>query len=186
MSCHTTCYAHIPSEAEKWAEEYKKIFLKVVSEIDTSDFSEEQKTFIKEVSETIKTMSSKDIPKYLDEKQSDFKYWDLLIGCISLDDDYGCFNVHDGKIYREVVPYFGSNPEIAKTWPFDKSYHDMFRIYDYDAEPCCSLEETLERCKEYKKDWNERADYGSNLLINNKELVYEFWEKYPDGMIIFG
>lgn len=95
-----------------------------------------------------------------------------MIGCVSLG-DYGLFEIHDGKIYRD--PYYLN---------LEHSYHDMFRIYDYEAQPCYSLEETLKRCKEYKVDWNLR-ECGS-YLVNNKKKIYDFWEKYPDSIIIFG
>ena len=87
--------------------------------------------------------------------------------------DYGNFEIHNGKIYRD------SHYLNSEDW-----YHDMFRIYDYRAQPCYSLEETLKRCEEYKVDWNLHEESG--YLVNNKKRVYDFWEKYPDSIIVFG
>lgn len=183
MGCHTWCYAHIPSEADKWAQEYKRIFKREAAKVETYNVSDEEKAFAKELSKIIENMPVKDIPKYLNEKKYDYKYYSLLFELIGIDYDYGLFNVYKGKIYREVTDYRGEDPDVMKNWPFQKSYHDIFRIYDYDAEPCFSLEETLKRCEEHNLDWNLRTEY--DYLINNKEELYEFWEKYPDGVIEF-
>lgn len=83
--------------------------------------------------------------------------------------EYGLFEIKDGKIYRETT---------TKNCGFDKSYHDIFRLYDYDAKPCHSIEETLDRCEEYKIDWNDPE--------NDLEKLKEFWQTYPDGIIEFG
>lgn len=174
MGCHTWTYVHIPSEANKWAQEYKDACIKLMKKIPTFDgITAEDIKLAKELEELVKNTSIEDIPKLLEEKQVDDRYYDLMIECVSIG-DYGLLEIHNGKIYRCL------NDLNTGDW-----YHDMFRIYDYDAQPCYSLEETLKRCEEYKLNWNLRNEWSGDL-VNNKKKVYEFWEKYPDGIIEFG
>lgn len=173
MGCHTWTYVHIPSEDDKWAQDYKDACIKEMEKVPTYDeITAEEIKLAKELEELVKNTPIKDIPKLLEEKQKDDRCYDLLIGCVSLG-DYGSLEVHNGKIYRDPHDL---NPE--------ESYHDIFRIYDYEAQSCYSLEEALQRCEEYKVDWNLCTNSG--FLINNKKLLYEFWEKYPDSIIEFG
>lgn len=173
MGCHTWTYVHIPTEADKWTQDYKDACIREMEEVATYEESTaEDIKLAKEMEELIKNTSVKDIPKLIEEKQKDYRYYDLLIGCVSLG-NYGLFEVHNGKIYRDPHDL---NPEYG--------YHDIFRIYDYDAQPCYSLEETLKRCKEHRVNWNLRAEKG--YLVNNKKLLYEFWERFPDSIIQFG
>ena len=173
MGCHTWTYVHIPSQADKWAQDYKDACIKEMEEVPTYDeITAEEIKLAKELEELVKNTPIKDIPKLLEENQKDDRCYDLLIGCVSLG-DYGSLEVHSGKIYRDPHDL---NPE--------EGYHDIFRIYDYEAQPCYSLEETLQRCEEYKVDWHLRTNSG--FLINNKKLLYEFWGKYPDSIIKFG
>lgn len=173
MGCHTWAYVHIPAEADKWAQDYKDACIKEMEEVTTYDGSTaEDIKLAKEMGELVKNTPAKDIPKLLEEKQKDDRYYDLLIGCVSLG-DYGLFEVYNGKIYRD-----------PHNLNLEHGYHDMFRIYDYEAQPCYSLEETLKRCEEYKVDWNLRE--CGNYLVNDKKEIYDFWEKYPDSIIVFG
>lgn len=175
MGCHTWTYVHIPAEADKWVQEYKDACIKEMEEIQTYDeITAEEIKLAKELEELVKNTPIKYIPKILEEKQEDDRCYDLLIGCVSLG-DHGSFKIRNGKIYRDPR---GLTREC--------SYHDIFRIRDYDAQPCYSLEETLSRCEEYKVNWNERNKYHPDDLVNDKKLLYEFWEKYPDGIIEFG
>lgn len=172
MGCHTWVYVHIPSEADKWAQDYKNAFIKAMKELPTYDgITAEDIKLSKELSELVKNTSIKDIPKLLAFSSKVDKCYDLMIEGMSF--DYGIFEIHNEKIYRCL------NDLGTEDW-----YHDMFRIYDYNAQPCYSLEETLKRCEEYKVDWNLRECNG--YLVNNKKRVYEFWEKYPDSIIVFG
>lgn len=172
MGCHTWTYVHIPTETDKWTQEYKDACIKEMERVQTYDeITAEDIKLAKELEELVENTSIKDIPKLLDEKQKDDRCYDLLIGCVSLG-DYGLFEVFNGKIYRDPRYLNG------------RGYHDIFRIYDYEAQPCYSLEETLKRCEEYKVNWNLRENDG--YLINDKKLLYEFWKKYPDSIIKFG
>lgn len=176
MGCHTWAYVHIPSEADKWAKEYKDACIKVMEEVSTYDGSTaEEIKLAKELEGLVKNTPVKDIPKFLEEKQKDDRCYNLLIECVEVSDDYGLFEIHNGKIYRD-----------PHNLGIEDGYHDIFRIYDYEAQPCYSLEETLKRCEEYKVDWDERSKYYPDVIVNDKKLLYEFWEKYPEGIIEFG
>lgn len=173
MGCHTWAYVHIPAEADKWAQDYKDAFIKVARKVPTYDeITAEDIKLAKELEELVKNTPIKDIPKLLGEKQGDDMCCDLMIGCVSLG-NYGLFVIHNGKIYRD--------PHDLN---LEHGYHDMFRIYDYEAPPCYSLEETLKRCEDYKVNWNFRECNG--YLVNDKKRIYEFWEKFPDSIIEFG
>ena len=175
MGCHTWVYVHIPEESDKWASEYKDACIKEMEEVPTYDeITAEEIKLANELEELVKNTPIKDIPKLLEEKQKDDKCSHLMIGCVSFG-DYGLFEIHNGKIYRDPH-HLG----------IGEGYHDIFRIHGYDAQPCYSLEETLKRCEEYKVDWNERSEYYPDVIVNDKKLLYEFWEKYPDSIIEFG
>lgn len=96
---------------------------------------------------------------------------------------YGSFIIHDGKIYRNTSHYRG--PGYGVDYVFEKRFHDIFRIHDYEAKNCYSLEETLKLCEEYNVDWDATYD-NSDVKKNDKERLIEFWETYPDSIIEFG
>ena len=77
------------------------------------------------------------------------------------------FLSHDGKLYIEACDgkALGIEP-----------MHDLFRIYNYDAEPCHSVKEVLQRCKENK------------VILTEEQLqeLNDWFEKYPDTIIDFG
>jgi hypothetical protein len=77
------------------------------------------------------------------------------------------FLSNDGKLYIDACDgeTFGIEP-----------MHDMFRIYNYDAEPCHSVEEVLQRCKE------------NNVELTKEQLkeLNDWFGKYPDTIITFG
>lgn len=77
------------------------------------------------------------------------------------------FLSHDGKLYIDACDgkALGIEP-----------MHDLFRIYNYDAEPCHSVEEVLQRCKENK------------VILTEEQLqeLNNWFEKYPDTIIDFG
>lgn len=54
--------------------------------------------------------------------------------------------------------------------------HDIFRIGGYPDDQLLSYEETIVFCKLKKVQ----------LFRNKKRQLQDFWNKYPDGMIIFG
>jgi hypothetical protein len=73
----------------------------------------------------------------------------------------------DGKLYIEADSRNGFGIETM---------HDMFRIHNYEAEPCNSVEEVLQRCKENDVELTEEQ---------LKELN-DWFSKYPDTIITFG
>lgn len=77
------------------------------------------------------------------------------------------FLSHDGKLYIEACD--------GKTLGIEPM-HDMFRIYNYAAEPCHSIEEVLQRCEEN----NVKLTKEQSKELNN------WFSKYPDTIITFG
>ena len=79
--------------------------------------------------------------------------------------DHLYFLSFDGKLYIEADNVFGIEP-----------MHDMFRIYNYEAEPCNSVDEVLQRCKE------------NNVELTEEQLkeLNDWFSKYPDTIITFG
>lgn len=84
----------------------------------------------------------------------------------------------------EILVTIGG-PEYGVDYVFEKRFHDIFRIHDYEANPCYSLEETLKLCDKYNVDWDKMYE-KTDIKMNNKDLLIEFWETYPDGIIEFG
>lgn len=79
--------------------------------------------------------------------------------------DHLYFLSFDGKLYIEADNVFAIEP-----------MHDMFRIYNYEAEPCNSVEEVLQRCKE------------NDVELTEEQLkkLNDWFSKYPDTIIAFG
>ena len=73
----------------------------------------------------------------------------------------------DGKLYIEADSKSGFGIETM---------HDMFHIYNYEAEPCHSVDEVLQRCKE------------NNVELTEEQLkeLNNWFSKYPDTIIEFG
>lgn len=65
----------------------------------------------------------------------------------------------------------------------DGSHYIKFLINGNDWRTSKCFDQ-LKRCEEYKVDWNLHEESG--YLVNNKKRVYDFWEKYPDSIIVFG
>ena len=78
--------------------------------------------------------------------------------------DHLYFLSFDGKLYIEANNVFGIEP-----------MHDMFRIHNYEAEPCNSVDEVLQRCKENNVELTEEQSKELNNWFN----------KYPDTIITF-
>lgn len=79
MACHTWCYAHIPSEANKWAQEYKTVFKKEMEKISRlSNISDEQRVEMNELLKTVESLPLEEIPKFLDERQTTMQDYSLL------------------------------------------------------------------------------------------------------------
>lgn len=104
------------------------------------------------------------------------------LGCIG-SNHYGLYKIRDNKIYRNCTHYKG--PGYRENSLFDQPFHDIFRIYDYEAKSCYSLDETLERCKEYNVDWDEVYE-NTDVKKNDLDMLHDFWKMYPESIIEFG
>lgn len=64
-------------------------------------------------------------------------------------------------------------------------FHDMFRVSGYPKDILFSYQESLDFISKYENQYNTKIkiDYYNE---NDKNLLREFWEKYPEGIIFFG
>ena len=112
---------------------------------------------------------------YLDSPK-DFENWwktgeDLVDTYVFF--ELGDIIVKDGKIYKETYRLV-ENDEIDNTLG---GIHDgVIRIQNYDAEPCYSAQDVLDRAKEE----------GVILSPADINQIKEWYEKYPDTIIEFG
>ena len=60
----------------------------------------------------------------------------------------------------------------------DTGFHDVFRKYGYPDDKLFSLDETL--------SYINNPENNCEIYENTIERLKEFWNKYPDGMIMFG
>ena len=111
---------------------------------------------------------------YLDSPK-DFENWwktgeDLVDTYIFF--ELGDIIVKDGKIYKETSHL--DKGEIDDTLG---GIHDgVIRIQNYDAEPCYSAQDVLDRAKEE----------GIELSLADINQIKKWYEKYPDTIIEFG
>lgn len=77
--------------------------------------------------------------------------------------------VVNGKVYIDCT-----NEALTKKYGVDLM-HDMFRIHDYSANSCSSVEDVLNRC----------AAHNVILSQQEREGVVLWFEKYPDTIIRF-
>lgn len=66
----------------------------------------------------------------------------------------------------------------GKGFYMETDFHDTFRKYGYPENRLFSLQETLDYINNPKND--------CTIYENTIEILEEFWNKYPDGMIEFG
>ena len=60
----------------------------------------------------------------------------------------------------------------------DTGFHDVFRRHGYPDDKLFSLQETL--------DYINNPENNCIVYENTVERLEEFWNKYPEGMIMFG
>ena len=69
----------------------------------------------------------------------------------------------------------------GKTYDFVDDFHNVFKAYPANDElELFSLQETLDFIK------SENIYKGRPIPDSVVQLLTEFWDKYPDGMIDFG
>ena len=84
---------------------------------------------------------------------------------------YGLYIIHNNKIYREM---FSSYPNGKPVFP--DGLHDLFRIYDYEANACFNIDDCYTCLK----------DHNVTLSNSQDKDLKSFWNKYPDSIICFG
>jgi hypothetical protein len=72
-------------------------------------------------------------------------------------------------------------------YDYADDFHDLFRINDYPTIELHSLEETMAFIdkRQRARDLDKKIHF-LDPKEETFELLKEFWEKHPDGMINFG
>lgn len=104
---------------------------------------------------------------------------ECLEKCNSLDDvvkllpDY--LDNEDGLEYKEGKVYIEACSEAADKY-LSRRMHDLFRIHNYEAKNCYSVEDCIQRCVE------------NNVTLTDEELkeLKEWYKEYPNTLIEFG
>ena len=189
MGCHTWFYVCLPDKQEKWLNEWKKNKIKTVDRHikSVNNLSALQiKNRIKELSNlypniiterfTIEQYKETVLKGDLKVKKMFDENLDILHimkNCDQVDTccTYGLYIIHDNKIYREM---FASYPNGKPVFP--DGLHDLFRIYDYEANACFNIDDCYTCLKEH------------NVTLSNSQDrdLKSFWNKYPDSIICFG
>ena len=189
MGCHTWFYVCQEDKQKEWANEWRALKLnelnKYIDHINKLSPSEVRKR-LKEWDEqnpesgiknfTIEQFKEACLQESLETKKMfddnlDTVY--IMGHCEQIDTvfNYGLYRILDNKIYREMGSEH-SNGSLV----FTNSFHDLFRIYDYDAEDCYSIDDCYSRC----------AKHNVILTREQNEKLKRFWNTYPDSIICFG
>ena len=148
-------------------------------EADEYDIDGNIKLFSCNTWEEFKQIMIEDTEKALKQAETLHTLQDLLTPETErLIDSYSLFlpfEIKEEKIYVDA----GSNniddfPELVEE--IDPIV-DVFRIGEYDAEPCHTLEECEETCKKYN---------NKPLTSEQREILRKHFEKYPDTIVEFG
>lgn len=98
--------------------------------------------------------------------------------------NFGLCVIKDNKIYRDTTHRMGKWVNENYIFGKNNALHDLFRCYDYELKPCYSLEETYQRIEEYN---STRTEENKCVLDEEqKAILADFWQKFPDGIIEFG
>lgn len=189
MGCHTWFYVYQKEKQQEWADEWRAFKLKAlnkyISHIKKLNSSEVRKR----LNEWGRQYPNSGVENFtveqfkeacLQEPLQTKKMFDdnldtvhIMGNCEQIDTvcDYGLYMIHDGKIYREMGAHHTDGTNV-----FPESIGDLFRIYDYEAEDCYSIDDCYLRCAEHDVILTDEQD---------AELKW-FWKTYPDSIVVFG
>lgn len=189
MGCHTWFYVCLSDKQGKWLDEWKRIKIRAVNRHikSVNNLSTLQlKNRIKEwaniypdiiterftVEQYKKTVLKEDLKvKKMFDDNLDILH--IMKNCNQVDTCciYGLYMIHDNKIYREMNASYPNGKPVFTDW-----FHDLFRIYDYEANNCFNIDDCYLRLAEH------------NVVITDKqdEKLKRFWNTYPDSIICFG
>ncbi len=157
MGCHTWFYKKSSLTLEQAKEKLIKRQQKIIDEYKNMKFIDYAKLLV-------------DFPYMYDSKERLIELYQRRIKRIqnpNIKEETIYFHLDEGD-YIEGKGYYT-----------DAGFHDLFRIGGYPEVCLFSLDQTLEYIKIYEKKYNCKIDVMMDLL-------QEFWNKYPDGMINFG
>ena len=192
MGCHTWFrneWKYIPKKdikflIKKYDEDYKYRYIK-------NQTFDEYRKFNQEYYDDCIQANDIDMAKYLRNKINSKTQWKK-----ECKDDALYKRIHRRKISRhELIRILR---KLDWVYYPDKYYdvpgwHDNFRIHDYDAEPWYSLEDFekyIEQNPDIKVTYNkvkgDKFVEMPNGIEYAKNIVREFFEKYPHGQIELG
>ena len=189
MGCHTWFYVCLSDKQGKWLDEWKRIKIRAVNRHikNVNNLSTLQlKNRIKEwanmypnsgienftVEQFKETVLETDLRiKKMFNDNLDILY--IMKNCDQVDTCciYGRYVIHDNKIYREMSATYPNGRPV-----FPDGLHDLFRVYDYEANACFNIDDCYTCLKEH------------NVTLSNSQDMdlKSFWNKYPDSIICFG
>ena len=181
MGCHTWFWNNIDNMPKEHMSSIKEKLITDINGYWILNTSKED--FIKEIKENIDADESfaylKEMLKdgYFESQVSKYKkYLDIL----NNDTDIDSFNsvVKDCNFCQEV-----DNVSFYCLTQF--GWHDRFRVYGYQEEIFYDAQTLIDFLKNYdQKMIGTKEPTGFNTDIEN--IIKEFFDKYPNGMVYFG
>lgn len=189
MGCHTWFYVCLSDKQEKWLSEWKRVKTNVINRrinnINKLNATQIKKR-IKEladlypssgvetftVGQFVEALLQEDLKvRKMFDDNLDILY--IMKNCDQADTvlSYGLYMIHDNKIYREMNASYPNGKPV-----FPDRLHDLFRVYDYEANACLNIDDCYTCLKEH------------NVTLSNSQdmNLKSFWNKYPDSIICFG
>lgn len=189
MGCHTWFYNNFNNMP---LEHYENIKKKIINEIRSywiMNVSKEE--FIKEIQEDIKVDSGNIIYKkmltdgyyenVIKKYNNHLEFLDKTSGFTSLKES-------DFTFLKEVLKDHYHTIEINDNIFYNLSdfgLHDKFRVYGYPKDIFYNAQKLIEFLKNYDQNMiGSKEPYGININIEN--IIHEFFNMYPNGIIYFG
>lgn len=181
MGCHTWFYNKIDNMPKEHMSNIKEKLITNINKYWIMNISKED--FIKEIQETIDANTSS---AYLKEMLNDGYYESQIskyrkyLNILHDDKNIDAFKsvVKDCYSCREI-----DNVSFFSLTPFE--WHDNFRIYGYPEEIFCDAQTLINFLKNYDQTMiGPKESTGFNTDIEN--IIKEFFDKYPNGMVQFG
>lgn len=189
MGCHTWFYVCQKDKQEKWLNEWKRVKINAVNRYVNYINNLSVTKLNNRIKELADQCPSSGIESFTAEQfreallQEDLKVkkmfddnldiLHIMKNCDQADTvpGYGLYMIHDDKIYREMGSKYSNGKPV-----FTDCFHDLFRIYDYEANDCFSIDDCYLRLAEH------------NVVITNEQegKLKRFWNTYPDSIICFG
>lgn len=171
MGCHTWCYRKIEISNEKLKSDALKI----------CDYQIQScEDWITHPEKIYWTDNKESFIKQLIKEQKFFTRAQRLINKDILKKDglVGMY-IHTTTKFIEIENhldhlYFYSSERDA-IYIEDTGFHNIFRLENYPSNKLYSLQETLDFI----------SKHGEKVYYSNQDYIHEFWDKFPNGLIMF-